>query len=118
MSAILQVNTAWVLPDIITAAGQNIAGAYVADGLLYLPDVSQVDADAALASYDDAVAQEAKQWALVREERNAKLGATDWTQMPDNGMPDVLRAAWADYRQALRDITDQSLPVTWPSEPA
>jgi len=117
MTAVLKVQTSWVLPDIIMAAGQSIANAYVADGYLYLPDVGQVDADAALAAYDDAVSQEAKQWAIVRRERNAKLDATDWTQMADNDMPQVLRAAWADYRQALRDIPEQSLPVTWPSEP-
>ena len=118
MTAVLQIQTSWVLPDIIRAAGQDIKAAYVADSYLYLPDVSQVDADAALASYDDAASQEAKQWAIVRDQRNAMLDASDWTQMADNGMSAAVRAAWVDYRQALRDITTQTLPVTWPSEPA
>lgn len=117
MTAVLQIQTSWVLPDIIRAAGQDIKAAYVADSYLYLPDVSQVDADAALAAYDDAASQEAKQWAIVRDQRNAMLDASDWTQMADNGMSAAVRAAWVDYRQALRDITTQTLPVTWPSEP-
>ena len=117
MTAVLQIQTSWVLPDIIRAAGQDIKAAYVADSYLYLPDVSQVDADAALAAYNDAESQEAQQWAIVRDQRNAMLDASDWTQMADNGMPSAVRAAWVDYRQALRDITTQTLPVTWPSEP-
>ena len=118
MTAVLQIQTYWVLPDIIRAAGQDIKSAYVADNLLYLPDVSQVDADAALAAYDDVSSQETKQWAIVRAQRNAKLDASDWTQMSDNGMSPAVRAAWVDYRQALRDITTQTLPVTWPTEPS
>jgi len=117
MTAVLQIQTYWVLPDIIRAAGQDIKSAYVADNFLYLPDVSQVDADAALATYNDAESQEAQQWAIVRDQRNAMLDASDWTQMSDNGMSAAVRAAWVDYRQALRDITTQTLPVTWPSEP-
>lgn len=117
MTAILQIQTSWVLPDIIRAAGQDIKSAYVVDNSLYLPDVSQVDADAALAAYDDAVSQEAKEWAIVRDARNAELDSTDWTQMSDNGMSSVVRTAWVDYRQALRDITTQTLPVSWPTKP-
>lgn len=54
-------------------------------------------------------------WAAIRAERNAKLAASDWTQLPD---APVDAAAWATYRQALRDITTQSDPfnVTWPQE--
>ena len=118
MTAVLQIQTSWVLPDIIRAAGQDVKAAYVADSYLYLPDVSQVDADAALAAYDDVSSQMAKQWAIVRDQRNAKLDASDWTQMPDNGMSEAARESWVDYRQALRDITTQTLPVTWPSEPS
>ena len=31
MTAVLQIQTSWVLPDIIRAAGQDIKAAYVAD---------------------------------------------------------------------------------------
>ena len=56
------------------------------------------------------------QWANVRSERNAKLAACDWTQLPD---APVVHAVWAGYRQALRDITDQTDPfnIVWPQEP-
>ncbi len=55
--------------------------------------------------------------AEVRAERNARLTASDWTQVAD---APVDQAAWASYRQALRDITEQPgfpLDVTWPTMP-
>lgn len=44
----------------------------------------------------------------MRTQRDAFLAASDWTQLPDNGLPDEQRAAWAQYRQALRDA-----PASW-----
>lgn len=57
------------------------------------------------------------QWAVIRTERNALLAASDWTQLPD---APVDAAAWAKYRQALRDVTQQPDPfnIVWPAEPA
>lgn len=55
--------------------------------------------------------------AEVRIERNRRLDKTDWTQVAD---APVDQAAWATYRQALRDIPDQEgFPNTmdWPVEP-
>ena len=55
--------------------------------------------------------------AQVRAERNAKLAATDWTQITDSTAD---KAAWATYRQALRDITAQAgfpWTITWPDAP-
>lgn len=48
--------------------------------------------------------------------RNNRLLASDWTQLPD---APVDRQAWADYRQALRDLpADPNWPdVEWPNEP-
>lgn len=56
------------------------------------------------------------QWAIVRTQRNAKLAASDWTQLPD---APVDAAEWAEYRQALRDVTDQTDPfdIAWPTAP-
>lgn len=56
------------------------------------------------------------QWASVRAQRNAKLAACDWTQLPD---APVDAAVWATYRQALRDITLQADPfnIVWPTAP-
>lgn len=53
----------------------------------------------------------------VRTNRNTKLSASDWTQVAD---APVDKAAWATYRQALRDITAQvGFPwtITWPEQP-
>lgn len=53
----------------------------------------------------------------VRQKRNALLAASDWTQVAD---APVDQAAWATYRQELRDITSQATfpsEVTWPVAP-
>lgn len=53
----------------------------------------------------------------VRQKRNALLAASDWTQVAD---APVDQAAWATYRQELRDITSQDTfpsEVTWPVAP-
>ncbi|GAB6037121.1 tail fiber assembly protein [Fundidesulfovibrio butyratiphilus] len=54
----------------------------------------------------------------VRAERNARLLATDWTQMPDVVMADDILQAWRVYRQALRDfMTDWQPGKRWPEIP-
>lgn len=53
----------------------------------------------------------------ARAERNAKLVSSDWTQVAD---APVDKAAWAAYRQDLRDVTNQpGFPwsIQWPVEP-
>ena len=55
--------------------------------------------------------------AQVRQERDAKLAATDWMANSDVTMSD----AWRTYRQALRDVPTQAgfpTDVTWPVEPS
>jgi hypothetical protein len=68
--------------------------------------VSDLDADA-------SAAKVGAQWDVVRAERNKLLADCDWTQLPD---APVDAAAWAAYRQALRDITSQANPfnIVWP----
>lgn len=67
---------------------------------------------------DDAkAAVDAQQAASVRAARNQKLKDSDWTQVLD---APVDKAAWATYRQALRDVPSQAgFPwnVQWPTEP-
>ena len=60
---------------------------------------------------------EATQWEVVRRDRSRLLAGSDWTQLPD--VPLATKAAWAEYRQALRDITSQSDPfnISWPTPP-
>lgn len=61
---------------------------------------------------------EVELWAAVRAERDARLAATDWTQLPD--VPLTTKESWAAYRQALRDVTRQADPraIAWPPPPA
>lgn len=56
-------------------------------------------------------------WTTVRFERDRRLLASDWTQLPD--VPLTTKEAWAVYRQALRDITLQPDPfnIAWPVAP-
>ena len=53
----------------------------------------------------------------VRRERNERLTASDWTQVAD---APVDQAAWATYRQALRDLPSGYSgegPIPWPVAP-
>lgn len=55
--------------------------------------------------------------AEVRRSRNDKLAACDWTQLAD---AQVDKASWANYRQALRDLTTQEgfpWSVGFPEQP-
>ncbi|MBY0395660.1 MAG: phage tail assembly chaperone [Thermoleophilia bacterium] len=57
----------------------------------------------------------------MRAERDLRLARSDWTQMPDSPLDEAARAAWAVYRQALRDITETPAgpaAVVWPSVPS
>ena len=69
-----------------------------------------------------------KQWvqsenlaiADVLPKRQRLLYATDWTQIPNNPLTTEQQAAWATYRQELRDIPQQSgypFNVVWPVAP-
>lgn len=40
-------------------------------------------------------------WINIRNKRNDLLARSDWTQLPD---AQVDSEAWAEYRQALRDL--------------
>lgn len=55
--------------------------------------------------------------AALRAERNRLLSISDWTQVAD---APVDQAAWAAYRQSLRDLTSQAgfpATVVWPVAP-
>jgi hypothetical protein len=56
-------------------------------------------------------------WQAARVTRNQALAASDWTQLPD--VPASTKSAWAAYRQALRNITQQPDPhnIVWPVKP-
>lgn len=60
-----------------------------------------------------------QQWDAVRSERDSKLQACDWTQLPDVPLTAEQKAEWVTYRQQLRDVTNQPDPfnITWPVAP-
>jgi hypothetical protein len=61
--------------------------------------------------------KDAEQAKSVRASRDEKLKDCDWTQVAD---APVDKAVWANYRQALRDVTTQTgfpWTITWPDAP-
>jgi Phage tail assembly chaperone protein len=66
---------------------------------------------------DAITAKDEEQAKSVRASRTEKLKDSDWTQVAD---APVDQAAWAEYRQALRDITGQEgfpWTIEWPEQP-
>lgn len=60
------------------------------------------------------------QWNALRAQRNSKLSACDWTQLSDSPLDATMKANWATYRQALRDLPENTVDPTspsWPAEP-
>jgi hypothetical protein len=85
-----------------------------ADGYVQQWQVQALPDDVAAANQASALAQKT---AEVRNNRNTLLLRSDWTQVAD---APVDQAAWATYRQALRDVTSQSgfpWTITWPEMP-
>lgn len=61
--------------------------------------------------------KDAEQAKAVRDQRTQKLADCDWTQLADSP---VDKAAWANYRQDLRDVTKQAgfpWTIDWPVAP-
>ena len=62
----------------------------------------------------------AKRMVELRRQRDALLAETDWMGNQDYSITD----AWKTYRQALRDITDQTPSdnalsnINWPTKPS
>lgn len=97
----------------VTLTVEQVDGVDTVTG--YAPDLEAWEAWKA--GQPDPALESARQ---VREQRDALLAACDWTQMPDNPMPEEEKEAWREYRQALRDVPEQEgFPetVTWPDEP-
>ena len=64
--------------------------------------------------------KDAEQAKSVRATRDTKLAECDWRVIKAAETATTLDAAWATYRQALRDVTAQSgfpWTITWPDEP-
>ena len=69
-------------------------------------------------STEQWVWDDASSWGRLKLRRDELLQASDWTQVPD---APVDHAAWATYRQELRDLpanTPDPRNVVWPTPPA
>lgn len=70
------------------------------------------------------VVDSAKFMAELRNVRNNKLYACDWTQLDDSKLSMSKKGEWTEYRQALRDVPANNSSVTnmdkvsWPTEPS
>jgi len=77
------------------------------------PDQTAAEQEAAYKAAKDAAQAKA-----VRDQRNTELATCDWTQIAD--APEINKAAWVIYRQALRDVPTQAgfpWAVDWPAKP-
>ena len=82
-----------------------------------IPFTPEEEAEWDLMEAEYAAGADARAAEEVRTKRDSLLAESDWTQVAD---APVDKAAWATYRQALRDIPEQAgFPneVTWPAEP-
>ena len=108
--SILSPNARWVLEgDNLTWLSSDI------------PKPTQAQLDAKVAEL-----QAAEPMRLLREERDRLIAKTDWWVLPDR----TATEAQLEYRQALRDLPDNSTPVldnttllgisgvTWPTKPS
>jgi hypothetical protein len=89
------------LPNLVEATEGGIGWSYV-DGVFTAPADTRTDEEIA---------------SIVRRKRNIKLTESDWTQVDD---APVNKAAWATYRQALRDVPAQTgfpWTIEWPTQP-
>jgi hypothetical protein len=72
---------------------------------------------------EEIVDRAASYMSHLRERRNQKLVASDWTQAPDYPSPlaNDKKTEWATYRQVLRDLPATvdiaDWPDVWPTEP-
>lgn len=107
-------------PYMKVGEGERIVGynpPAVDDSLAVAEPVSLVSAEAMEVTFTVQPLPDEVVWSVIRARRDALLVQSDWTQLPDVPMP--TKTAWAEYRQALRDITQQPDPhnIIWPTPP-
>lgn len=112
------VTARWADAEHTRLVAENVGG-----GPLHIPaDPANMDFARLMASSVEIApfAPPLPGWPAIRAERDARLAATDWTQLPDAPLGASQSAAFAAYRQALRDLPDQfpdPASIVWPAEP-
>jgi len=99
----------------VTEGSSYVSGEYPSD--LYVFN----DGQPVMKSDDDLAAEASNiAWMRMKDVRNSVLSQCDWTQMPDSPLTDEQKQAWATYRQALRDLPENTADPrnpTWPTKP-
>jgi hypothetical protein len=91
---------------------------FVNGNLVALTDAEQTAREAEEKTWSDEAP--ARRMVDLRQKRDALLAETDYMALGDVTLSD----AWKTYRQALRDITDQTPSddvlsnITWPTKPS
>jgi hypothetical protein len=84
----------------------------------YIEDNQVFTVEVADKTEEEIAADLAIEAASVRAKRDQLLKESDWTQVADVPFTKAVKTTWADYRQALRDITTQEgfpVEVIWPT---
>lgn len=63
-----------------------------------------IDYGVPVSVFDEAVTAAA--WAKLRNERNRRVANCDWTVLADAPLDSSQKAAWKQYRDALRDLPE------------
>lgn len=102
-------------PNLLELWPDHIEGEYDADEYCVVDGVATLKPEA-----DRGVMQKRIAYIQMINVRNGLLAASDWTQSPDSPLSGSKKQEWATYRQALRDLpentTDPRNP-TWPTKP-
>jgi len=103
------------------AAGvEQISGKWYTKYILGPVFTDTADTTAAEQEAAYKASKDADQAKSVRTSRDDKLKECDWTQLDDTPLSNTVKATWAIYRQALRDVTAQAgfpWTITWPDAP-
>jgi len=109
-------NLAWAALDEVPALDPNEVNAFQVKVNAFVGGEVVAKEPTTLTSETEAIA-----WTMIRQQRNARLAASDWTHVVDSPLDTPTTDTWAAHRQALRDlpagISDPTAEVTWPTEP-
>ena len=106
------------------SGNQDLIDINVGDGEAYIDGVYTKDSkkvsNGVMVQFSDEetdARNTSEAWQRLKTNRDLKLQSSDWTQVPD---APVDQAAWAAYRQELRDLpanTEDPNKVVWPKPP-